>query len=111
MNHTSIVNNLAGQIERRKKLEHLGHPFILGELNSIAGEGVTGETNVFGDALWLVDFSLWAGQHVSPLRSYAPQESISNSLFHRASNVFTSTKEQTTDTPRGNPSKPKQCQL
>ncbi|RMJ23722.1 hypothetical protein PHISP_05402 [Aspergillus sp. HF37] len=42
MNHTSIVNNLARQVERRKKLAYLGHPFVLGELNSIAGEGITG---------------------------------------------------------------------
>jgi hypothetical protein len=65
MNHSSIVENLAPQIERREKLAYLGHPFVLGELNSIAGEGITGETNVFGAALWLVDFSLWAGEHVT----------------------------------------------
>lgn len=65
MNHSSIVENLTPQIERREKLAYLGHPFVLGELNSIAGEGITSETNVFGAALWLVDFSLWAGEHVT----------------------------------------------
>jgi hypothetical protein len=70
MNHTNIVNNLAGQVERRKKLAYLGHPYVLGELNSIAGEGITGVTNVFGSALWLVDFSLWAGQHVMFSQSF-----------------------------------------
>ncbi|KAJ5802526.1 uncharacterized protein N7503_004976 [Penicillium pulvis] len=60
MNHTNIVDNLALQIQRMKNLAHLGHPYILGETNSIANQGRDGESNVFGDALWVVDFSLWA---------------------------------------------------
>ncbi|KAK4867853.1 hypothetical protein LT330_007512 [Penicillium expansum] len=63
MNHTNIVRNLAEQITRSKNLAYLGLPYTLGELNSIANQGVNGETNVFGDALWLVDFSLWAAVH------------------------------------------------
>ncbi|KAJ5370389.1 uncharacterized protein N7496_006481 [Penicillium cataractarum] len=63
MNHTNIVQNLAAQIQRAKNLAYLGHPFTLGELNSIANQGRNGETNVFGDALWLVDFSLWCAAH------------------------------------------------
>lgn len=64
MNHTNIKQSLASHIQRAKNLAHLGHPYVLGELNSIANQGINGETNVFGDALWLVDFSLWAGAHV-----------------------------------------------
>lgn len=64
MNHTSIVENLAAQIKRSENLAYLGLPFTLGETNSIAGQGRNGETNVFGDALWMVDFSLWAAAHV-----------------------------------------------
>lgn len=64
MNHTSIVENLALQITRAKSLAHLGHLYTLGEMNSIAGQGRNGETNVFGDALWMVDFSLWAAANV-----------------------------------------------
>lgn len=64
MNHTSIQEVLAPQIQRAKDLAHLGHPYVLGELNSIANQGITGETNTFGDALWLVDFSFWAGANV-----------------------------------------------
>ncbi|KAJ5098927.1 hypothetical protein N7532_005928 [Penicillium argentinense] len=63
MNHTKIVENLSYQIKRSENLAYLGHPFTLGEMNSIAGQGRTGETNVFGDALWMVDFSLWAAAH------------------------------------------------
>lgn len=64
MNHTNIMQNLAPQIKRAENLAYLGLPYTLGELNSIANQGVNGETNVFGDALWLVDFSLWAAVHV-----------------------------------------------
>lgn len=67
MNHTNIVRSLAPQIQRAKNLAYLGHPYILGELNSIAGQGRNGETNVFGDALWLVDFSLWSAAHVNSI--------------------------------------------
>lgn len=64
MNHTRIAQNLQQQIQRSENLAYLGLPYTLGELNSIANQGRDGETNVFGDALWLVDFSLWAAEHV-----------------------------------------------
>lgn len=63
MNHTSIITNLASHIQRAHNLTSLHHPYVLGEMNSIAKQGRNGETNVFGDALWLVDFSLWAAEH------------------------------------------------
>ncbi|KAJ5653850.1 hypothetical protein N7490_000853 [Penicillium lividum] len=63
MNHTNIISNLDAQIKRSKNLAHLGHPYTLGELNSMANQGIDGVTNVFGDALWLVDFSLWSAAH------------------------------------------------
>ena len=64
MNHSSIAESLAPHFQREQNLAYLGHPYVLGELNSIAGQGTNGETNVFGDALWLVDFSLLAAEHV-----------------------------------------------
>lgn len=64
MNHTNIKQSLASHIQHAKNLAYLGHPYVLSELNSIANQGIDGETNVFGDALWLVDLSLWAGAHV-----------------------------------------------
>ncbi|KAF3384630.1 Beta-glucuronidase [Penicillium rolfsii] len=60
MNHTNIQKSLAPHIQRAKNLAYLGHPYTLGETNSIANQGRNGESNVFGDALWLVDFSLWS---------------------------------------------------
>lgn len=64
MNHTNIVQNLQQQLQRAENLAYLGLPYTLGELNSIANQGRNGETDVLGDALWLVDFSLWAAGHV-----------------------------------------------
>ncbi|KAJ5489322.1 L-xylulose reductase [Penicillium diatomitis] len=60
MNHTNVVENVAPHIKRAQELAYLGHPYVLGETNAIANQGRNGETNVFGDALWLVDFSLWS---------------------------------------------------
>lgn len=65
MNHTSIVAGLEPHIQRAKNLAYLGHPYILGETNSVAMQGRNGFSNVFGDALWVVDFSLWAAEHVT----------------------------------------------
>ena len=64
MNHTNIVHNLKAHSQRAENLAYLNHPYVIGEMNSIAKQGRSGESNVFGDALWLADFSLWAAEHV-----------------------------------------------
>ncbi|KAJ5630806.1 uncharacterized protein N7484_010906 [Penicillium longicatenatum] len=81
MNHTNIVDNLALQIQRMNNLAYLGHPYILGETNSIANQGRNGESNVFGDALWVVDFSLWAATNVGT--PYPYQTTIIRQLITR----------------------------
>lgn len=90
MNHTNIVESLEPHIQRAKNLEYLDHPYVLGEMNSIAKQGRNGESNVFGDALWLVDFSLWAAEHVrlsslpylSQLTNF-PMQNIKRLNFHQ----------------------------
>lgn len=108
MNHTNIMQNLAPQIKRAENLAYLGLPYTLGELNSIANQGVNGETNVFGDALWLVDFSLWAAVHV---RATNLSNTIHNKALtlSRVSSACSSTKGWTTVTPRGSQSRAKDC--
>lgn len=95
MNHTNIKLSLASHIQRAKNLAYLGHPYVLGELNSMARQGIDGETNVFGDALWLVDFSLWAGANVSTLflmplkiviRANNDRQNIKRLHFHQGLN-------------------------
>lgn len=86
MNHTNIVSNLAAQIQRSHNLAYLDLPYTLGELNSMANQGIDGVTNVFGDALWLVDFSLWSAVHVSML-SYIPAHSVPPILNYNPQNI------------------------
>lgn len=90
MNHTNIVNNLAYQIERANNLAHLGHNFTLGETNSMAKQGRPGASNTFGDALWLVDYSLWSAAHVrlTPPTSTASNttQNIKRLHFHQGLN-------------------------
>ena len=63
MNHTNIANiiafrtGLAGQLE-----DIVDIPFAITEVNSILNVGVPGLTDVFGAALWAMDFQLWAAQ-------------------------------------------------
>ncbi|KAI9924234.1 hypothetical protein MW887_007184 [Aspergillus wentii] len=63
MNHSSIVGSLGPHIELARNLSDLGLPYILSETNSIAGQGRINKTDVLGDALWLVDYTLWVGAH------------------------------------------------
>lgn len=67
MNHTNIVGSLQTHVERAQRLAYLGHPYILGETNSVGVQGRNEESNVFGDTLWLVDYSLWAAANVRTL--------------------------------------------
>lgn len=90
MNHTNIVKSLEPHIQRAKNLEYLDYPYVLGEMNSIAKQGRNGESNVFGDALWLVDFSLWAAEHVCLLFLFSlpyftnfPIQNIKRLNFHQ----------------------------
>lgn len=101
MNHTNIKLSLASHIQRAKNLAYLGHPYVLGELNSIARQGINGETDVFGDALWLVDFSLWAAAHVRTFPFPVSQQMLTYAT--RTSNASTSTRASITATPRGSP--------
>ena len=92
MNHSNIVDNVAPHIERARNLAYLGHPYTLGETNAIANQGRNGVTNVFGDALWLADYSLWCATNVRISFSFfAPITLLLKSAF-RISNASTFTK-------------------
>lgn len=66
LNHSFIVENLASHIDRAQKLSYLGLPYTFGETSSMAIQGREELSDTFGMALWLVDYSLWAGAHVCP---------------------------------------------
>lgn len=64
MNHTAVVGSIGAHLQLKDNISHYGLPYILGESNSISGQGVDGITDVFGSALWVVDYSLWAAANV-----------------------------------------------
>ncbi|KAL7809367.1 hypothetical protein V8C44DRAFT_350543 [Trichoderma aethiopicum] len=59
MNHTSVVIN--GTVHQSLcKLHHdAGRIYTLGETNSVSGQGAFGVSNVFGSALFIVDYELY----------------------------------------------------
>jgi hypothetical protein len=60
MNHTSIVNSIASHVILAQELQkYCSAPYIMGETNSLSGGGASGLSNVFGAALWVVDYALW----------------------------------------------------
>ncbi|KAM5384658.1 hypothetical protein ACJZ2D_001403 [Fusarium nematophilum] len=60
MNHTQTAIGLASQTQRKNALASLGLPYIIGEGNSLFSQGRRGSSDVFGAALWSIDFSLLA---------------------------------------------------
>ncbi|KAG0645276.1 Beta-glucuronidase [Hyphodiscus hymeniophilus] len=60
MNHTSIVRSIASHVTLAKELQkYCSAPYVMGETNSLSGGGASGLSNVFGAALWVVDYTLW----------------------------------------------------
>ncbi|KAF2190355.1 glycoside hydrolase family 79 protein [Zopfia rhizophila CBS 207.26] len=59
MNHTSTVHSVNKHLNQSAHLSYLGIPYILGEANSLYGQGASGLSNSFGAALWGVDFNLY----------------------------------------------------
>lgn len=59
MNHTRTVQSVSNQVALMKNLSQYHLPFILGEGNSLYNQGRPGLSNVFGAALWGIDFNLY----------------------------------------------------
>lgn len=61
LNHSSVMDSLKAHVTLAAELRHFTTvPYVLGETNSLSGGGATGLSNVFGSALWVVDYSLYA---------------------------------------------------
>jgi hypothetical protein len=62
LNHTVTVAAVAAHISNYQQVlaDNGPIPFILGESNSLYGEGLAGLSNTFGAAIWGVDFYLYA---------------------------------------------------
>lgn len=70
MNHTSVVIN--GTVHQSLyNLNHgAGRIYTLGETNSVSGQGAFGVSNVFGSALFILDYELYYASFVSHLDLY-----------------------------------------
>jgi hypothetical protein len=64
MNHTSVVIN--GTIHQSLLALNAagGRYYTLGETNSVSGQGAWGVSNVFGSALFVVDYELYYASFV-----------------------------------------------
>lgn len=87
MNHQSVVNSIANHVTLAGQIQqYCNCPYIMGETNSLSGGGASGLSNVFGAALWVVDYALYqATQNItrvhfhqsgtSPYSAWAPSTS------------------------------------
>lgn len=61
MNHNVTVKSLTNHVSAANALASVDPaPYILGECNSLYGGGAAGLSDVFGAALWVLDFTLYA---------------------------------------------------
>jgi hypothetical protein len=65
MNHTAVLQFAEPFAELCAFHRAAGRVFVLGETNSICGQGSAGVSDVFGAALWSIDYSLFSAANVS----------------------------------------------
>lgn len=66
MNHTNVIQALIPHVELNTFHRQNGRIYTMGETNSISGDGSHGVSDVFGSALWLVDYPLYvASQNIT----------------------------------------------
>lgn len=87
MNHTSVVKSISNHAKLAQSLKaYSSAPYVMGETNSLSGGGASGLSDVFGAALWVVDYALWqATQNIqrvhfhesstSPYAAWSPSRS------------------------------------
>jgi hypothetical protein len=79
MNHTSVVLNGTVHQSLLELNRAAGRTYTLGETNSVSGQGAFGVSNVFGSALFIVDYELYYASFVGSSRYYSIMEYKSNS--------------------------------
>lgn len=60
MNHTAVARSIAGHVAYARSIGAADADYVIGEHNSLYGGGAVGLSDVFGAALWGMDFSLQA---------------------------------------------------
>ena len=91
MNHNVTKASLQKHVTAANNLAAIDpNPYIVGECNSLYGGGAAGLSDVFGAALWVVDFTLYAASTgVIERVHYHRQYSLSVKLLPYLSNSFT----------------------
>ena len=60
MNHSAVVKSISSHVKLAQNLNaYSSAPYVMGETNSLSGGGASGLSDVFGAALWVVDYTLW----------------------------------------------------
>ena len=60
MNHSAVVKSISSHVKLAQNLKtYSSAPYVMGETNSLSGGGASGLSDVFGAALWVVDYALW----------------------------------------------------
>lgn len=60
MNRTALINGMSYHKSASAYAVSKGLPYVLGETNSIACQGLAGVSDVFGAAVWSVDYALYS---------------------------------------------------
>lgn len=60
MNHVNIVSQFASWTQQQRQSHAAGKPYLLGEMAAVGPEGLALITDVFGCALWALDFFMYA---------------------------------------------------
>lgn len=64
MNHTNLIKSAKPHVDLNIFHRQHGRKYTVGETNSISGQGSHGVSDVFGSALWLVDYCLYLAAQV-----------------------------------------------
>jgi Glycosyl hydrolase family 79 C-terminal beta domain len=60
MNHGNIISQFTAWATQKQQSIAAGAPYLLGEMAAVGPQGLAGVTDVFGCALWSLDFLLYA---------------------------------------------------
>lgn len=69
MNHSTLIKAAYWPLDFGNRMRSEGRFYVLGECNSIYGQGAVSVSDVFGAALWNVDFALYMASNVSARQS------------------------------------------
>jgi hypothetical protein len=60
MNRTALVEQMAYHANASAFSKSHGLEYVIGETNSIACQGLAGVSDIFGAAVWAIDYALYA---------------------------------------------------